>query len=77
MPATNCLYAAVICEPEGILRATPHTMSLAKTCEEDSPLCVQLYGADPDRPNDSGVSARALAEKNRQRKLLGVLAVRP
>jgi nifR3 family TIM-barrel protein len=24
-------------------------MSLAQTCDEDSPLCVQLYGANPDR----------------------------
>ncbi len=35
--------------PEGILRATAHTMNLVATCEEDSPLSMQLYGADVDR----------------------------
>ena len=51
--ARSCGDVGMACtdllSPEGILRATPHTMSLAQTCEEDSPLCVQLYGADPDR----------------------------
>src|SRR5436190_657678 len=37
----------LIC-PEGALRATPQTMRLAQTCEEDAPLCMQLYGANPD-----------------------------
>jgi hypothetical protein len=32
------------------------------------------YGADPERGNAAGVSPRALAETNRQRKLLSVLA---
>jgi nifR3 family TIM-barrel protein len=43
------LASTDLLSPEGILRATPHTMSLAQTCEEDSPLCIQLYGSDPDR----------------------------
>jgi nifR3 family TIM-barrel protein len=43
------LASTDLLSPEGILRATPHTMSLAQTCEEDNPLCIQLYGSDPDR----------------------------
>jgi nifR3 family TIM-barrel protein len=43
------LASTDLLSPEGILRATPHTMSLAQSCEEDNPLCIQLYGADPDR----------------------------
>lgn len=35
--------------PEGVLRATPHSMSLAQTDDGDSPLCMQLYGSDRDR----------------------------
>lgn len=35
--------------PEGVLRATPHSMSLAQTDRGDSPLCMQLYGSDRDR----------------------------
>jgi tRNA-dihydrouridine synthase B len=38
----------LIC-PEGILRATPTTLRLAATCEDDSPLCMQLYGGNADR----------------------------
>src|SRR3954454_10217865 len=51
--ARSCGDVGLACtdllSPEGILRATPHTMSLAQSCEEDNPLCIQLYGADPDR----------------------------
>lgn len=43
------LASTDLLSPEGILRATPHTMSLAQSCEEDNPLCIQLYGADADR----------------------------
>jgi tRNA-dihydrouridine synthase B len=35
--------------PEGLLRGTPHSLSLAQTCEADSPLCMQLYGGDVER----------------------------
>lgn len=35
--------------PEGILRETRHTMHLAMTSAEDSPLCMQLYGGNVDR----------------------------
>lgn len=34
---------------EGVLRATPHSMSLAQTDDGDSPLCMQLYGSAADR----------------------------
>jgi tRNA-dihydrouridine synthase B len=51
--ARSCGDVGMACtdllSPEGILRATEHTMNLAATCEEDSPLCMQLYGADTDR----------------------------
>src|SRR3954452_12480662 len=35
--------------PEGVLRETPRSMSIAQTCPEDSPLCMQLYGGNVDR----------------------------
>lgn len=35
--------------PEGVLRENYHSMRLAMTCPEDSPLCMQLYGAEVDR----------------------------
>src|SRR5688500_14462208 len=38
----------LIC-PEGALRETAKTLQLAQTTEADSPLCMQLYGADTDR----------------------------
>ena len=38
----------LIC-PEGILRGNRSSLSLAATCPEDSPLCIQLYGADVNR----------------------------
>lgn len=34
--------------PQGILRQTSHTRVLMQTCEEDSPLCYQLFGAEGD-----------------------------
>ncbi|MBC7784873.1 MAG: tRNA dihydrouridine synthase DusB [Burkholderiales bacterium] len=34
--------------PEGVLRQTRRSMQLAATCEEDSPLSMQLYGGDID-----------------------------
>jgi nifR3 family TIM-barrel protein len=34
--------------PEGLLRRTRGTMELAATCPEDTPLAVQLYGANAD-----------------------------
>jgi tRNA-dihydrouridine synthase B len=35
--------------PEGVLRENYRSMILAATCAEDSPLCMQLYGANVDR----------------------------
>ena len=35
--------------PEGVLRENRKSMELAMTCPEDSPLCMQLYGANTDR----------------------------
>jgi len=34
--------------PEGVLRENWRSMRLAETCEEDSPLSMQLYGGNPD-----------------------------
>lgn len=31
-----------------LLRESPRALSLASTCEEDSPLCMQVYGNDQD-----------------------------
>jgi nifR3 family TIM-barrel protein len=39
--------------PEGILRATRNTMTLAATCPEDRPLAMQLYGSAADRLCDA------------------------
>jgi tRNA-dihydrouridine synthase B len=35
--------------PEGVLRENKRSMELAATCEADSPLAMQLYGADVNR----------------------------
>ncbi len=35
--------------PEGVLRENHHSMILAMTCHEDSPLCMQLYGGNVER----------------------------
>jgi nifR3 family TIM-barrel protein len=35
--------------PEGVLRENKRSMELAQTCEEDSPLAMQLYGGDVNR----------------------------
>src|ERR1700760_3801484 len=35
--------------PEGVLRENYRSMILAMTCEEDSPLCMQLYGSNVER----------------------------
>src|SRR5262245_29035456 len=51
--ARSCGGVGLACtdllSPEGVLRATPRSLELARTCEGDSPLCMQLYGADTDR----------------------------
>src|SRR5262245_49123038 len=40
--------------PHGVLRETPKSMDLAETNEEDSPVCMQLYGNDPDMLAEAG-----------------------
>jgi nifR3 family TIM-barrel protein len=35
--------------PEGVLRENYRSMILSMTCDEDSPLCMQLYGANVER----------------------------
>jgi len=35
--------------PDGVLRENKRSMELAATCPEDSPLCMQLYGANVDK----------------------------
>lgn len=39
--------------PEGVLRENKRSMELAATCSEDSPLSMQLYGADTNRLCDA------------------------
>ncbi len=45
--------------PEAILRETDTTAWLASTCPEDQPLCMQLYGRDPDVMVQAGQWAQA------------------
>ena len=51
--ARSCGGVALACTdllcPEGVLRENKRSMELAATCPEDSPLSIQLYGADPQR----------------------------
>jgi nifR3 family TIM-barrel protein len=48
--ARSCGGVGMACtdllSPEGLLRENKHSMSLATTCEADSPLCMQLYGGN-------------------------------
>lgn len=39
--------------PQGLLRGTAHSLDLAATNERDTPLCMQLYGCDPDILSDA------------------------
>ncbi len=51
--ARSCGGVALACTdllcPEGVLRENKRSMELAATSPEDSPLCMQLYGADAER----------------------------
>ena len=51
--ARSCGDVGLACtdllSPEGVLRENQHSMNLAATCEADSPLAMQLYGASTDR----------------------------
>jgi nifR3 family TIM-barrel protein len=39
--------------PEGVLRENKRSMELARTCEADAPLAMQLYGGDVERLCDA------------------------
>ncbi|WP_428936953.1 tRNA dihydrouridine synthase DusB [Fontivita pretiosa] len=39
--------------PEGVLRENYRSMVLSMTCDEDSPLCMQLYGSNADRLSEA------------------------
>ncbi len=43
--------------PAGLLRGTAHSLDLAATNEADSPVCMQLYGADPEVLSEGAVWA--------------------
>src|SRR3954469_21357973 len=51
--ARSCGGVGLACtdliSPEGLLRGGQHSLDLAMTCPEDSPLAMQLYGANADR----------------------------
>jgi tRNA-dihydrouridine synthase B len=51
--ARSCGGVGLACtdllSPEGVLRENHRSMILAMTATEDSPLCMQLYGANVDR----------------------------
>lgn len=51
--ARSCGGVGLACtdllSPEGVLRENKRSMELATTCEGDSPLAMQLYGANVDR----------------------------
>src|SRR5262245_60206437 len=51
--ARSCGSVGLACTdllcPEGVLRENYRSMVLSMTCPEDSPLCMQLYGANAER----------------------------
>jgi nifR3 family TIM-barrel protein len=51
--ARSCGSVGLACTdllcPEGVLRENYRSMILSMTCPEDSPLCMQLYGANVER----------------------------
>ena len=55
--ARSCGGVSLACTdllcPEGVLRENKRSMELAATCPEDSPLAMQLYGADPEKLCDA------------------------
>ncbi len=50
--ARSCGSVGLACTdllcPQGVLRENKHSMSLAMTTPEDSPLCMQLYGSNTE-----------------------------
>src|ERR1700712_5344938 len=59
--ARSCGGVGLACtdllSPEGILRGVNRSIELAATCPEDSPLAMQLYGADVYRLCEAAVWA--------------------
>jgi nifR3 family TIM-barrel protein len=55
--ARSCSGVGLACtdllSPQGLLRENRHSMELAKTVPEDSPLCMQLYGGNVDHLCDA------------------------
>ncbi|MGC8559925.1 MAG: tRNA dihydrouridine synthase DusB [Phycisphaerae bacterium] len=55
--ARSCGGVSLACTdllcPEGVLRENKRSMELAATCPEDSPLAMQLYGAEPEKLCDA------------------------
>ncbi|GAB4555619.1 MAG: tRNA dihydrouridine synthase DusB [Phycisphaerales bacterium] len=43
--------------PQGLLRGTARSLDIASTTDDDAPLCMQLYGGDPDTLADGAVWA--------------------
>ena len=43
--------------PQGLLRGTARSLDIAATNDDDSPLCMQLYGGDPDTLAEGAVWA--------------------
>lgn len=58
LTARSCGGIGLACtdllNPEGVLRETRRSMVLASTNDDDRPLTMQLYGADPDRLAEAG-----------------------
>src|SRR5437588_8101989 len=48
-PPRSTLFPYTTLFRSGVLRENKRSMELAATCPEDSPLCMQLYGANVDR----------------------------
>ena len=55
--ARSCGGVSLACTdllcPEGVLRENKRSMELAATCPQDSPLAMQLYGADTEKLCDA------------------------
>lgn len=54
--ARSCGGVGLACtdllSPDGVLRATRHSLDLAATCDDDRPLAMQLYGSDAQKLSD-------------------------
>lgn len=54
------LASTELLNPRGVMYKTPRSLQIARTCEDDSPLAIQLYGSDPD---DLAVGAKWAADQ--------------